>query len=113
MHRKLSVRQQTLQLAVTSMQQRSRIREAYIKYEHANRKCGLDDLYQEVDADRIEAEVALRILAQVHQHRLQTCNMQRPICENIDAAGLHTTNTHNVQGAVKSLLNVQQMYGAG
>lgn len=39
---------------------------AYIEYEHDDGKYGFDHLHQEVDADRIEAEGALRILAQVH-----------------------------------------------
>lgn len=48
-------------------------RGAYIDNEHDDGKRGFDHLHQEVDADRVKAEAALRILAQVHQHRLQPC----------------------------------------
>lgn len=72
------------------MQWTRRCWDAYIKYKHANGKRGFDNLHQEVDADRIEAELALRILAQVHQHWLQACNMQTAPVGGINAANVHS-----------------------
>ena len=46
--------------------------EAHIYKEHANRKDGLHSFNQEVDTDRIEAELASCILAHVNQDWLQT-----------------------------------------
>ena len=48
-------------------------REPHVKNEHANGKYGLYNFHQEVDADWVEAEFALRVFAQVHQHRLESC----------------------------------------
>ena len=45
----------------------------YIYDEHGNGKCGFYNFHEEVDADRIEAEAALRVLAQVYQHWLEPC----------------------------------------
>jgi len=45
---------------------------AYIEDQHCNGKGGLDNLHQEVDADRIKAEFSFCIFAHVYKHRLQT-----------------------------------------
>lgn len=72
-------------------------RGAYIKNQHANCKRGLDNLHQEVNADRVEAEAALRVLAEMHQHRLQACIMQIASVGSVHAAGLNMANNRDVQ----------------
>lgn len=76
--------------------QRWMCREAYIKNQHANCKRGLDNLHQEVNADRVEAEAALRVLAEMHQHRLQACIMQIASVGSVHAAGLNMANNLDV-----------------
>lgn len=48
----------------------------YVSHQHGDRKDCLHNFYQEIDTDRIEAELAMCVFAHVHQHRLQACKQQ-------------------------------------